>query len=114
MASTVQRSAGMRTGRPVAELVLTAEETMDLERWARRPKSSQALAQRPRIILACAKGKNNSVVANELRITKQTVGKWRARFLARRLDGLLDEPRPGTPRNSDVEVERVLALTLES
>src|ERR1700759_1509126 len=105
----------MRTGRPVAELVLTAEETMDLERWARRPKSSQALAQRSRIILACAKGKNNSVVANELRITKQTVGKWRSRFLARRLDGLLDEPRPGTPRKiSDVKVERVLALTLES
>ncbi len=105
----------MRTGRPIAELRVTAEEEVTLERWARRPKSSQALAQRSRIILACAKGKNNSVVARELRITKQTVGKWRSRFLARRLDGLLDEPRPGTPRKiSDAEVERVLTLTLES
>jgi transposase len=86
-----------------------------LERWARRPKSAQALAQRSKIVLGCAKGKRNTVVAEELGITKQTVGKWRARFLERRLDSLLDEPRPGTPRKiGDEEVERVLALTLES
>lgn len=105
----------MRTGRPIAELVITADEEAALERWARRPKSAQALAQRSKIVLGCAKGKPNTVVAEELGITKQTVGKWRARFLERRLDGLLDEPRPGTPRKiGDEEVERVLALTLES
>lgn len=105
----------MRTGRPIAELVVTADEEAALEGWLRRPKSSQALAQRSRIVLACAKGKSNSAVAGELRITKQTVGKWRSRFLARRLDGLLDEPRPGTPRKvGDAAVERVLTLTLES
>jgi transposase len=105
----------MRTGRPMAELVMTGEEEAALERWARRPKSAQALAMRSKIVLNCAKGKSNTMVAEELGITKQTVGKWRARFLERRLDGLLDEPRPGTPRKvGDEEVERVLALTLES
>lgn len=105
----------MRKGRPVAELLITAEEKAALERWSRRPKSAQALAQRSRIILECAQGKSNTAVAQKLGITKQTVGKWRARFLERRLDGLLDEPRPGTPRKvGDEEVERVLTLTLES
>jgi transposase len=105
----------MRTGRPIAELVISADEEAALERWARRPKSAQALAQRSKIVLGCARGKSNTTVAEELGITKQTVGKWRARFLERRLDGLLDEPRPGTPRKvGDEEVERVLALTLES
>ena len=105
----------MRTGRPVAELVISAEERLALERWARRPKSAQALAQRSRIVLGCAAGKSNTAVAGEVGITKQTVGKWRSRFLERRLDGLLDEPRPGTPRKvNDDEVERVLTLTLES
>jgi len=105
----------MRTGRPVAELGITAEEKAALERWSRRPKSAQALAQRSRIVLQCAQGESNTAVAEKLGITKQTVGKWRARFLERRLDGLLDEPRPGTPRKvGDEEVERVLTLTLES
>jgi transposase len=105
----------MRTGRPVAELVLTAEEKSALERWSRRPKSAQALAQRSRIVLGCAAGQSNTAVAQKLGITKQTVGKWRSRFLERRLEGLLDEPRPGTPRKvGDEEVERVLTLTLES
>jgi transposase/transposase-like protein len=73
------------------------------------------LALRARIILLCAAGQTNTEVAAALGITKQTVGKWRQRFVAKRLDGLLDEPRPGTPRKlSDAEVERVLALTLES
>jgi transposase len=105
----------MRTGRPIAELVVTGEEEAALERCARRPNTAQALAMRSKIVLSCAKGKSNTVVADELGITKQTVGKWRARFWERRLDGLLDEPRPGTPRKvGDEEVERVLALTLES
>jgi transposase len=70
---------------------------------------------RARIILLCADGWTNTEVAAELEVAKQTVGKWRQRFVDKRLDGLLDEARPGTPRKlSDAEVERVLALTLES
>ena len=104
----------MRTGRPKAELVVTEEERERLQQWARRPKSSQALAQRSRIVLECAAGKNNQEVATELGVKPQTVGKWRGRFVAKRLDGLLDEPRPGTgQRLSDREVERVLTMTLE-
>ncbi len=105
----------MRTGRPSSPLTLTDEERHALERWARRPTTAQALAQRARLVLACAAGKTNTRVAHELRVTKQTVGKWRSRFLAQRADGLLDEPRPGAPRTiADAQVEQVVALTLET
>jgi transposase len=105
----------MRTGRPIPPLTLTNAERETLERWARRAKTAQAVAQRARLILGCAAGKTNTVVAHELRLTKQTVGKWRTRFLSRRLDGLLDEPRPGAPRTiTDAQVERVLTRTLET
>jgi transposase len=105
----------MRTGRPIPPLTLTDMERETLERWARRAKTAQAVAQRARLILGCAAGRTNTIVAHELRLTKQTVGKWRHRFLARRLDGLLDEPRPGAPRTiTDAQVERVLTRTLES
>jgi transposase len=105
----------MRRGRPIPELSVTNEERESLEQWSRRPKTSQALALRARIILGCAAGKTNSDVATHLGVTKQMVGKWRARFLNARLDGLLDDPRPGRPRTlGDAEVERVLAMTLES
>jgi transposase len=105
----------MRIGRPIPELVISEEERSTLQSWARRPKSAQALALRAKIILACAAGKTNTEVAGQFQVTKQMIGKWRARFLDRRLDGLLDEPRPGTPRKvSDSEVERVLTTTLES
>jgi len=105
----------MRTGRPTPPLVLTNEERMTLEQWTRRRKTGQALALRARIVLGCGVGKSNIAVAQELRVCKPTVGKWRRRFLQRRLDGLLDEPRPGAPRTvSDADVERVLTLTLET
>ena len=105
----------MRTGRPTAELKLAAHEQEALENWVRRPKSAQALALRARMVLLCAAEKTNTEVAAELGVTKQTVGKWRQRFLDKRWDGLLDEPRPGTPRKlSDQKVERVLARTLET
>ena len=105
----------MRTGRPISPLILTMDERETLERWARRAKTAQAVAQRARLILGCAAGRTNTVVAHELRLTKQTVGKWRHRFLARRLEGLLDEPRPGAPRTiTDAQVERVLTRTLET
>lgn len=105
----------MRIGRPIPELMLTQSEQEALQNWARRPKSAQALALRAKIILSCAEGKTNTEVASLFHVTKQMIGKWRARFLDRRLDGLLDEPRPGTPRRvSDADVERVLTMTLES
>src|SRR6185503_17247349 len=104
-----------KRGRPVAELTLTDEERETLQRWARRAKSSQALAQRCRIVLGCAEGKSNQDVAAELGIWPQTVGKWRNRFVARRLDGLVDEPRPGAPRKiTDVQLEEVIVKTLEA
>jgi len=105
----------MRRGRPVPPLQLSQEERETLGSWARRPTSAQALAQRARIVLACAKGAANKDVAAQERVLPQTVGKWRKRFLEKRLNGLLDEPRPGTPRRmSDADVERVLTMTLES
>ncbi len=105
----------MRTGRPVKPLNLSAEERATLQRWARRPKSAQRLAQRARIVLLCGEGHTNAAVAREVRMTMQTVGKWRARFLRDRLDGLSDEPRPGAPREiMDEQVEAVLTRTLES
>lgn len=101
-------------GRPVAELVLTDDEHETLQRWARRAKSSQALAQRSRIVLGCAAGKSNKEVAAEEGVWPQTVGKWRQRFLEDRLDGLSDDPRPGGPRTiTDEQVEAVLVATLE-
>ena len=103
-----------RMGRPVAELVLTDEERDTLQRWARRAKSSQALAQRCRIVLGCAAGKTNKEVAAEVGVWPQTVGIWRQRFIERRLEGLADEPRPGAPRQvGDEQVEEVLVATLE-
>ena len=105
----------MRTGRPMPPLTLTVDERQTLERWMRRPTTAHALAERARVVLECAAGNPNTVVARELRLTKQTVGKWRSRFLRERLDGLLDEPRPGAPRRiGDADVERVMRLTLET
>ncbi len=104
-----------RTGRPKAELVLTDEEREQLVRWSRRRKSSQALALRSRIVLACADGVDNKAVAVQLGCAAATVGKWRGRFVAHRLDGLTDEPRPGRPAViSADQVEDVVVATLES
>ncbi len=95
-------------------LVLSDEERETLERWARRPKSAQALASRCRIVLACAEGGNNVDVGARLGVSRHTVGKWRNRFMAHRLDGLNDDPRPGAPRQiGDDAVEAVIVKTLE-
>jgi transposase len=114
-ASHVQRSIEMRTGRPIAPLSITEDQRSTLESWARRPKTAQALALRAKIILTCSEGKSNCVVAEQTGVRQQTVGKWRSRFVSKGLEGLLDEPRPGTPRRiGDAEVEKVLITTLES
>ena len=103
----------MKLGRPLPELVLSVAENNQLIEWTRRHKTSQALALRARIILACAQNATNGEVARRVRATPQTVGKWRQRFVEHRLDGLLDEPRPGTPRRiGDARVERLIATTL--
>jgi transposase len=105
----------MSLGRPTKPLNVTAEEKEKLTLLARRPKSSQAAAMRARIVLGCDEGMSNTAVANKLHITGATVCKWRERFRVGRLEGLLDEPRPGAPRMiGDAQVEAVITHTLES
>src|ERR1700685_3314628 len=105
----------MAIGRPKAPLILTDDERAKLQSWANRPTSAQRLALRARIILTCADGADNRAVAKRLRVTPHTVGKWRARFVADRLEGVTDGPRPGAPRSlSDAKVEEVISRTLET
>jgi len=105
--------AGMGDSR-LAPLVLSQAERRTLENWARRRKTAQGLALRARIVLACAEGGSNVAVAVRLRVSRTTVNKWRARFLARRLSGRGDEPRPGVPRTiTDAQVEEVVVRALE-
>ena len=102
-------------GRPKTQLMLSETEREQLEALTLRRKTAQALALRARIVLACAAGADNKVVATLQRVTPQTVSKWRARFVEQRLDGLLDAPRPGAPRSiDDTRVDAVIAKTLES
>lgn len=102
-------------GRPVKELSISEEERRVLQTWARRPKSTQRLAQRARIVLCCADGAANKDVSVEVGVSQATVSKWRERFRVSRLEGLADEPRPGAPRTiTDDEVETVITATLES
>ena len=97
-------------------VVVSPSERDTLEGWVRRSKTSQALALRARIVLACAEGRRpDAEIARDLGVDRHTVGKWRSRFIDQRIDGLLDEPRPGAPRKiSDRDVERLITTTLES
>ena len=102
-------------GRPKAVLELTEVDREILAGYRRRRKTAQGLAVRSAIVLSCARGLDNNVVAARLSVSPRTVGKWRSRFIALGIDGLLDEPRPGAPRKvSDKKVEQVVTLTLES
>ncbi len=104
-----------RRGRPTVEIVLSPEERATLERWGRRHNSSQALALRCRIVLGCADGLTHAEIASQLGCNPVTVGKWRHRFAADRLDGLTDAPRPGAARTiGDDVIEAVLVETLET
>jgi transposase len=99
----------------LSRVELSADERAQLESWTRRRTSAQALALRSRIVLLAAQGLSNVEVARELGIQRNTVAKWRSRFLEHRLDGLSDEPRPGQPRKiTDAEVEEVIVKTLET
>jgi len=106
----------MPRGRPhQAQLTLATPDRAELLRWTKRPKSSNGLAQRARMVLRCAEGLPSTRVAAELRVTDHTVCKWRTRYIQRGLAGLLDEPRCGAPRQvSDEQVETVLTQTLET
>jgi transposase len=102
-------------GRPTVAIVLSEHERETLQRWARRHTSSQALARRCRIVLACAEGCSNVAVAEQVGVNPHTVAKWRHRFADARLEGLVDAPRPGAPRTvGDELVEAVVVDTLES
>jgi transposase len=94
---------------------VSEEERSKLQEWARRPRTAQRLSMRARVVLGCADGMENRQVARQLRIADQTVCKWRERFRVSGLEGLADEPRPGTPRKiSDAQVEALITRTLES
>jgi transposase len=101
-------------GRAKAQIKLSEAEREQLQAWARRRTTAQALALRSRIVLECAAGTPNQEVAGRLEVTPQTVSKWRNRFAQLRLDGLLDAPRPGAPRTlDDARIDAVIAMTLE-
>jgi transposase len=103
-----------RTGRPKTLLSLSEDEREVLKRYVRRAKTSQRLALRSRIVIECEKGLTNKEAAQKLGVGANTVGKWRARFLANRIDGLVDSPRPGAPRQiGDDLIEEVVVTTLE-
>jgi transposase len=94
-------------------LILTRSEQQQLEQWVRDHRNRRPLAVRARIVLSCQAGCSNRESAKRLQVTPQTVGKWRARFVAKGVQGLADQPRSGAPRSiSDAVVEAVLAKTL--
>ncbi len=100
-------------GRMKAALELSEEEQRELKRWTRRRAIGAAAKLRAQIVLRCASGLDNQDVAEELGISRLTVGKWRSRFVEHRLDGLQDDPRPGRPRTvTDNDVERIIDITL--
>lgn len=97
------------------EIVLSREERILLEGWARRRTSAHGLATRSRIVLCAAEGLANAEIAARVGVHRNTARAWRARFAERRLEGLFDEPRPGQPRKiTDEQVEEVIVKTLES
>lgn len=102
-------------GRELPAVELDEAERAELMSLASRRKTAQALALRARIILACAEGGQSKVIAERMGLDRETVGRWRRRFMAQRMEGLYDEPRSGAPRTiDDVRIEAVIVRTLES
>src|SRR5688572_29366654 len=113
--SCIKRRKPMKRGRPRPATTLTNEQREQLEQWTRRRSTAQALAGRASIVLLSIEGITDVEIAKRLRTTRETVGRWRRRFLKLGIDGLLDELRPGAPRTiTDKDVERVITLTLET
>ena len=105
----------MRTGRPKADLVLSDEERAQLHPFARSRSIPAALSNRARMVLSSADGEPNNAIADRLKLTKATVGKWRARFIERRTAGMYDDERPGKPRTIDDErVAHLIKTTLHT
>ena len=105
----------MRTGRPKADLVLSNEERSQLVSFARSRSLPAALSSRARIVLSSADGEANLSIAQRLKLTNATVGKWRKRFVERRIAGLYDDVRPGKPRTIDDErVAQLIKTTLHT
>jgi transposase len=105
----------MTKGYPAPKVTLTADERSELETCTRRSKTARLVAQRARAILMAADGTTNVAIADHLKVTRATVGKWRQRFVKTRLAALYDEPRPGAPRKiSDAAIEAMIAKTLET
>jgi putative transposase len=105
----------MRTGRPKVELLLSDEERSQLQSFARSRSLTAALSNRARIVLSSAGGEPNNAIAERLKLTKATVGKWRTRFIERRIAGLYDDVRPGKPRTIDDErVAQLIKTTLHT
>ena len=102
-------------GRPKLPLVLSSDERAYLERQVRRRRVARSLSERCRVILRCSEGAQSKLIAAELGVHEHTVGKWRRRFLKDRVEGLLDEPRPGRPRSiNDDQIAAVIERTLRS
>jgi transposase len=107
--------AMMGRGRKPLAVEIGEQDRIQMEAWARRPKTAQALALRARIVLRAAQGGDSTQIARELGVHPDTTRKWRQRFVAHGLEGLLDQPRPGQPRKlSDAQVEEVIRRTLEN
>jgi transposase len=106
---------GNRRGRPSTRVTISPTERATLEQWVRRRTTAQGLALRARIVLACTSERTDVEIADDLHVHRLTVGEWRRRFQRERIEGLLDEPRPGAPRRiTDRMVERVITDTLET
>jgi putative transposase len=102
-------------GRPTIPINLHDDERAELEAWTRQHKASQSLVLRARIILLCDEGLNNTQIASQLNIAIHTAGRWRRRFAQKRIDGLADAPRSGTPRTiNDQQVHDIVSKTLET
>ena len=105
----------MTMGRPKTELVLTEDEQAQLQSFARSRSLPSAISDRARIVLSCADGEPNNSIAQRLKLTNTTVGKWRKRFIERRIAGLYDDVRPGKPRTIDDEsVAQLIRTTLHT
>ena len=105
----------MRTGRPKTELLLAAEDRSQLQSFARSRSLPAALSARARLVLRSADGEPNNSIAERMEMSKATVGKWRSRFIERRIAGLYDDMRPGAPRTIDDErVAELIKTTLHT
>jgi len=101
-------------GKPAVTIKLTDAQRAELESLVRRRQTAQGLARRAEIVLLAADGLQNKEIVARLGKDANTVGKWRRRFAEHGLDGLYDEPRPGTPRKiGDDDIAETIRKTLE-